>query len=322
MAQVDREKVRGLLNELAYEGHAGQPDLIGTADVPEGKLVTGFMHISQNPDVNPTRLVEYLSQRAGLLVPRGVGVYTFPHRTFQEYLAACHLTDNDYPDLLAELARKDPGRWREVALLAGAKTTRGTASAIWSLVEALCFREPDDPESSVADTWGARLAGQALVEAANLERVSERNRGKVACVQRGLVHVLRGGELPALERAQAGRVLAKLGDPRPKVTTVEGMEFCLVPGGPFRMGDGEERHLSEAVPYRYWVARYPVTNAQYQAFMQAGGYGEGRYWAEAKQEGYWKDGLFKGDYDEEARGGPVEFGKPFNLSNHPVVGAS
>jgi predicted NACHT family NTPase len=209
--KVDREKVRELLNELAYKAHAAQPDLVGTADVPQGELVAGFMDLSQNPEINPARLVEYLSQRAGLLVPRGVGVYTFPHRTFQEYLAACHLTDYEYPDLLAELARNDPGRWREVALLAGAKTTRGTSSAIWSLVEALCFREPEDPASSLADTWGAHLAGQALVESANLERVTERNQRKVECVVRGLMHVLRGADLPALERAQAGRVLGKAG---------------------------------------------------------------------------------------------------------------
>ena len=147
--KVDREKVRELLNELAYDAHATQPELVGTADVPEGELVSGLMRLSQNPDVNPTRLVEYLSQRAGLLLPRGVGVYAFPHRTFQEYLAACYMTDHDYPDLVAELARREPDRWWEVALLAGAKAARGTASAIWLLVEGLCYREPEAAESDV-----------------------------------------------------------------------------------------------------------------------------------------------------------------------------
>ena len=87
---MDRARVRGLLNELAYEAHAAQPDLHGHGRRARGaSWSSGLMRLSQNPDLRPARLVEYLSERAGLLLPRGVGVYTFPHRTFQEYLAAC-----------------------------------------------------------------------------------------------------------------------------------------------------------------------------------------------------------------------------------------
>ena len=148
---------------------------MGTADIPEGALVTGLMRLARNPEVNPAMLVEYLSDRAGLLLPRGVGIHTFPHRTFQEYLAAWHLTKSGYPDEVARLARQDPNKWREVAMLAGAKAGRGADFAVWSLVAALCPNAPGHPVYNVEDTWGASLAGQLLVETVGEGDVSEQN---------------------------------------------------------------------------------------------------------------------------------------------------
>jgi formylglycine-generating enzyme required for sulfatase activity len=318
--KVDKDRVREFLDELAERAHGAQPDLHGTADVAEGELVGGLMRVSRNPEVNPARLVEYLCDRAGLLVPRGVGVYSFPHRTFQEYLAACYLTDHDFPDALVERVRREPERWREVALLAGAKAARGAAATLWLLVDALCFREPDDGEAGPADAWGAHLAGQALCELANLDRVSARDRPKLERVRRWLVRLLRDGSLPARERARAGVHLGILGDPRPEIT-LDGMEFCLVPAGPFLMGNEEleEREL----PYAYWISRYPVTHAQYAEFVKAGGYRERRYFSEAEREGVWKDGRVKADYyGDRWQDAPRPFGRPYDLSSHPVVGVT
>ncbi len=338
--QVDRARVRGLLNELAYRAHAAQPDTTGTADIPEGDLLSGLMRLSQNPEVhsNPALLISYLSQRAGLLVPRGVGVYTFPHRTFQEYLAACYLAAHEYPERVAALARQSPDRWREVALLAGATTTaRGSDFALWALAEELCPHEPaEGAAQSDGEAWGALLAGQALVESANLAGVGERDQGKVRRIVRHLVRLLEAGRLPAVERAAAGHVLGKLGDPRLGVGLrpdgLPDIAWCDVPAGSFIMGSRKENDLDASddeqpqheqdVPYSYRVARYPVTNAQYRVFVQAGGYGERRYWTEAEQTGIWTDGHVQGRYDEQPRARPYDFGEPFALPNHPVVGVT
>jgi len=320
--QIDRKQLQLLLNRVAFQSHATQPDLVGTADIAESVLVTGLLAMRQNPDAKPLRLIEYLSQRAGLLLPRGVGVYSFPHRSFQEYLAACHLTDHEYPDQLAELARHAPERWREVTLLAGAKAARGTPSALWSLVDALCYREPEDLDYSIADDWGAHLAGQALVETVDLDQISDRHQRKVACVRHGLLHVMRKSPLPALERAHAGRTLAKLGDVRAEVLTAVQMHFCAVPAGPFVMGEGNQQHTNAHLDYDFWMARYPVTNGQFQQFIDAGGYATEIYWPEAITAGFWQAGKFKGRYDTEPRNRPYNIGEPFTLPNHPVVGVS
>ena len=139
---VDQQAMRQALNQLAFEAHHDQPAVVGAADIPEARLVMALMHLSQNPAVRPALLIEYLRDRAGILEPRGVGVYAFPYRTFQEYLAACHLTDVGFEDDLPRLLRAEPNRWREVTLLAAAKATRGLASSAWTLAEALCYAKP------------------------------------------------------------------------------------------------------------------------------------------------------------------------------------
>ena len=319
--KIDKQKMRELLNEAAFLAHSSQPDLQGTADIAESELVQKLIRLSQNPDVNPVRLVEYLSQRAGLLLPRGEGVYTFPHRTFQEYLAACYLTDHDYPEKLANLAQHDPNRWREVALLAAAKGARGGDLMVWALADCLCYCPPA-VEASQPEIWGAHLAGQALVESANLTRVSQSNQTKVALVQDWLVHILRRHDFPATERGLAGNTLAQLGDPRREVMTISDMQFCLVPAGPFWMGSEEEKplHLNEALKEDYWLSRYPVTNAQFAEFVQAGGYQDEQFWPEAITAKFWQNKKFKGGYDDDFREQPIEYGAPFNFPNHPVVG--
>ena len=39
-------------------------------------------------------------------------------------------------------------------------------------------------------------------------------------------------------------------------------------------------------------------------------------------DGWWKDGAFKGRYEDEPRSNPVDYGEPYTLDNHPVVGIS
>ena len=78
-----------------------------------------------------------------------------------------------------------------------------------------------------------------------------------------------------------------------------------------------EKPLHEVdIPYDYWLARYPVSNAQYGAFVGAGGYREPTFWPEARAAKYWQDGKFR---DRDA---PLDLRRPFSLPNHPVVAVS
>jgi formylglycine-generating enzyme required for sulfatase activity len=272
-----RDDIRKQLNRLAFEAHRDQPQLTGTADIRQETLIAALLNASaRRDDLNVGLLEKYLRDRAGILAAYGVGMYQFPHRSFQEYLAACHLTDDEFPDKLAELARDEPGRWREVALLAGAKAARGSSLSTWALAETLCPLPPPDGPAPAVDHWGGLLAGRVLVECADLAKVAPRHAEKSSRVRDWQLAILRGDTLPATERALAGRSLAVLGDPRPEAMTLDRMHFCLVPPGPFVMGDDagssdeKPRHTVE-LAYPYFIGRFPVTLAQWREYARISG---------------------------------------------------
>lgn len=323
--KVGRDKIRSLLNQLAYETHVAQPDIPGPADIDESRLISGLLSLSNSPDLNPSQLVQYLRDRTGILLARGTGVYAFPNRTFQEYLAACHLINENYPDKMAELVRKDPKRWREVALLAGAKAARGAPYALWELVDALCYADLNSvEESSLVDVWGAQIAGQLIVEVADLSSLNTRYTTRLDRVRSWLTHILRSDWLPARERVFAGNNLAILGDPRPEVISVDLMQFCLIKGGAIQIGSKDTLPTSGAgtpshevlLSYDFWIGRFPVTNAQYYQFISDGGHENAAYWPEAIKEGIWVNGKIN------ERSNPSVNEYPFNLPNHPVTGIS
>ena len=261
--------MRQALNRLAFEVHRDQPVLVGTADIAEEKLVPTLLALAQrsDPDLKPARLIEYLRDRAGLLEPRGVVVYAFPHRTFQEYLAACYPTDVGFPDDLAALLRAEPNRWREVTLLAGAKAVRGTAAAAWTLAEALCFEPPPtQPLPEDAGYWAALLAAQVLVENKSLAQVAERNRPKVERIRTWLVCTLQHNVLPAVDRALAGNALADIGDPRFRADAwylpdEPLLGFVEIPPGAFWIGRAQRDRLvydCEKPRHRVTLPRYYI----------------------------------------------------------------
>src|ERR1019366_9088630 len=137
-----QSEVRKALEEAAFEAHRTQPEQKGAADIQEEKLVAALLRVAGS-GVHHAQVLEYIRDRAGLIINRGERVYGFPHRTFQEYLAARHLTVTGFPAKLVELVCAHPDRWREVLLLAGAGAPRPPFAG-WALFGKLC-PEPCPP---------------------------------------------------------------------------------------------------------------------------------------------------------------------------------
>ncbi len=60
---------------------------------------------------------------------------------------------------------------------------------------------------------------------------------------------------------------------RTRTILLPDIDWVAIPGGEFIYQEGERRSLP---PFR--IARYPVTNVQYQTFIEAGGYQDERWW--------------------------------------------
>lgn len=127
-----------------------------------------------------------------------------------------------------------------------------------------------------------------------------------------------------LARAAWGRLIAENGkDKRSGIGVgdngIPDIEWCEVPAGSFVMGgdEGVARTFWDAetfdLDYVYKIAKYPITVAQYEGFVNEQGYQTESYWTKAgwqwkldnniTQPGYWND-------------------PTYHLSNHPVVGLS
>lgn len=325
--KTDKKDLQNMLERLAYDAHASQEDSHGTADISAEALSQGLMelceHCSQAERPDPVELRRYLQNRAGILQERGTGVYAFPHRSFQEYLAACHCTGlENFTAHMALLVRKDPDRWREVCLLAAAEAA-GMAGLTWNLVDEL-FNEKCAKKRkwSAEDHWGMLLAAQVVAESCSLKALSSANQTKLERLRKALPCLMASDFAPT-ERALAGRLLARLGDPRPEVMKPEGIEFLPIPAGSFWMGgeDRQERTLEE-----FYITRYPVSNAQYRQFVESGGYQDEQWWPEAIRTNRWDKGKLQvwthrpeGGKDEEVDE-PADYGRPYSLDNHPRVG--
>ena len=315
-SEMDLKRV---LAQLAYQAHTqvddGTEDGEALADIGEFKLHKALAALKDG-DLNwAGQVIETMKLRAGLLLERAPEVFTFPHRTFQEYLAGAHLaTQPGFAQQACKLAEAG-AVWREVILLAVGRLVYRLEdiAKLLALVGELC------PAAAPQDATGWRkawLAGDALLEA-GINRVGDSALGwdLLMRVRARLADLVTEGRLSPRERVEAGDTLARLGDPRPGLgvdpeTGRPDFVWCEVSAGPFLMGEGDRQHTVELSGYS--ISLYPVTNHQYRSFVEAGGYEERRYWTAEGLE--WKE--------REGWNAPRDYGTPFNLENHPVVGVS
>jgi hypothetical protein len=243
LREVDREmllrQLRGLFEPLSADGREA------------GKRAEAFVRI--------------IGARSGLLQERGLGIYSFSHLTFQEYLTARAVAGReDYIEYA--LARAGDGWWREVLLLtAGYLSTQGKGR-VTAFIRAV-MEHPEEPEpyqNLVLAAEALRDVGRARVEGDLWGQVTQR-----------LLRDMADEKAPVLRRVAAGNALGRVGDPRFEGKCLE-PERITIPEGEFWMGGKESwegGRMDRVYLPQFQMAKYPVTNAQFKCFSLATGVG-------------------------------------------------
>jgi formylglycine-generating enzyme required for sulfatase activity len=220
-----------------------------------------------------------LTRLRGTLLEEHMATYRFIHLSFQEYLAARYLAEvTRSVEQIVSFLEDGPildSWWREPALLVAGylsltspHTGRLFLRRLAGIDEGAARRHYLSADTHIV---AAEVAGTACMEWQTQD--TELRQALAARI----VALFQDTEIMSttrrVVRVAAGDTLARLGDPR---IILDKMEFCLVPAGPFWMGSeeyGDERPVHQVnILYDYWITRYPVTVAQFRAFVESSGH--------------------------------------------------
>jgi formylglycine-generating enzyme required for sulfatase activity len=240
-----------------------------------------------------------LTRLRGTLLEERFGSYRYLHLAFQEYLAARYLAEIVRSDggVQAMVAFLETGPlleswWREVILLVAGYFGVTSPQTAQSFLERLAGIDPAAAARPAlplkSQLAAAELAAVGWLEwPAQREELRQRLAGRLAALFANFDLV---GQTKATLRVAAGRALSRLGDDRPGVGVDKDSGLpniawsAEIPAGTYRIGDNkgsrDENPPSAKVDWPFRLARYPITNVQFQCFVEA---------EDRDNETWWKD---------------------------------
>jgi formylglycine-generating enzyme required for sulfatase activity len=277
------------LAQLAYAMQAQGESTTFPLETARAALPKTVRFRGEEAAIDPADLLRF-GQAATILDPGTEPDVRFYHHLLQEYFAALELlrrfrANEDLGDLWrckrlsAEMPAETVGEWDPLP---------EPPPTGWEVTTVLACGLAAEPETLIEAVrpHNPVLAGRCLDEAG-----VEKPEGVTERVRDDLLADLYNPDVHLRARLQAGFTLGRVGDPRFEAREIGGVRVILpqmaaVPGGVYPIGSAEDdpdaydqekpRHTVELSPFE--IGRWPVTNAEYACFVEAGGYKDEQWW--------------------------------------------
>jgi len=133
--ELSLELERELLADIAYDSFAADQLFFGKRDITQRIKAFLVENLNAPKHLDSEKVLEAIEIQQGILVERAREVYSFSHLTFQEYLTAQYIVDNQQIEWLVGHLFSDR-RWSEVfVLVSGLMPGRKGADDLLLLIE-------------------------------------------------------------------------------------------------------------------------------------------------------------------------------------------
>jgi len=305
LTENERDKARWRLEAVALGMHLGESHALRGTPAAEVDIDEILRHLADYQRNDPTtetgsadarQAREDLLSNSGLLLPRSDGRAAFYHLSFQEFLAAVRLKRIGKPATEVLTHHAATPAWRRTltflfCTIADRDSPKAALDALASLLPWLApqkLQQDPNPALLIADClevahgrgWNSHRFADPLRQACDhaLQHLNPPERahlwmalGRLGWDDRPGVGVINPVGANSFAENKSNN---KANEFAPTIAAIPDIDWVDIPEGPFLYGDKKTDITLPA----FKIARYPVTNRQYQCFIDDGGYADGRWW--------------------------------------------